>query len=69
MQMLENLAFGAILAGLSLGPAGWSDIAAVDARLSHAVMTIAGMKDAGSPLGHAVARARAALPEIPNDSH
>jgi hypothetical protein len=69
MQMLANLAFGAILAGLSLGPAGWSDIAAFDARLSSAVMTIVGTKDAGPPLGHAVSRARAALPELPNGSH
>jgi hypothetical protein len=69
MQVLANLAFGAVLAGLSLGPAGWSDIAAVDARLSSAVMTIAGMKDAGSPLDHAVARARATLPELPSGSH
>jgi hypothetical protein len=69
MQMLANLAFGAVLAGLSLGPAGWADMSALEAQLSHAVMTIAGAKDAGSPLDHAVTRARAALPELPNGSH
>ena len=64
MQMLANLAFGAIVAGLSLGPAGWSDVAAVDARLSQAVMSMVHAHEAASPLSRAVTRAREALPHM-----
>jgi hypothetical protein len=68
MQLLINLAFGAALAGLALGPTGWADIQAAEAQVSHVVLTMAGVESA-SPLDAAAARARAAMPELPTGSH
>ena len=42
MQMLANMVFGAVLAGLSLGPAAWADAAQVGNDMSRAVMIVAG---------------------------
>jgi hypothetical protein len=69
MQTLANIAFGGILAGLSLGPAAWTDAAQAGAQLTRAVEIIAGTECAGSQLNHAVAKARAALPGLPNGAH
>ncbi|HTT98191.1 MAG TPA: hypothetical protein VMF58_09090 [Rhizomicrobium sp.] len=69
MQMLVNLAFGAAVAGLSLGPAGWADLAEMEAKASHAVMAIAGFEGTTSQLDAAAARARAALPQMPTRAH
>jgi hypothetical protein len=69
MQTLMNIAFGAALAGVSLGPAAWADVAQVNGRLLHAASLFAGAEEAGSPLNHAVARARAALPDLPHGAH
>jgi hypothetical protein len=69
MQTLMNIVFGAVLAGLSLGPAAWTDAAQVGAQLSKAVSVVAGTECAGQRLSHAVAKARAALPELPNGAH
>jgi len=69
MQTLVNIVFGAVLASASLGPTAWTEIAQVDARLSRAALLLAGREDAGSPLDHAVAKARAALPDLPGDAH
>ena len=68
MQMLANMVFGAVLAGLSLGPAAWADAAQVGNDVSHAVMVVAGKECATTPLRHAVAKARAALPELPQSA-
>jgi len=69
MQTLTNIVFGAVLAGLSLGPAAWSDAAQLKARCSKAAMVLVGLEDSASPLDHAVAQARAALPHLPNGGH
>jgi hypothetical protein len=69
MQTLTNIVFGAVLAGLSLGPAAWSDAAQINAKISKTVMVMVGLEESASPLDHAVARARAALPHLPNGSH
>jgi len=69
MQTLTNIVFGAVLAGLSLGPAAWADAAQINARVSKAAMVLVGLEDAASPLDHAVAKARAALPHLPNGTH
>ena len=69
MQTFTNIVFGAVLAGLSLGPAAWTDAAQINARVSKAAMVLVGLEDAASPLDHAVAKARAALPHLPNGSH
>jgi len=69
MQMLANMVFGAVLAGLSLGPAAWADAAQVGNDVSRAVMIVAGHEcAAATPLRHAVAKARAALPELPQSA-
>ena len=68
MQTLANIVFGAVLAGLSLGPAAWADAAQVGNDVSRAVLVVAGRDCATTPLRHAVARARAALPELPNNA-
>jgi hypothetical protein len=65
MQTLINIAFGAVLAAASLGPAAWADVSQVNSRLLQAASSLAGV-EAGSPLNHAVARARAALPDLPH---
>jgi hypothetical protein len=65
MQTLANIVFGAVLAGLSLGPAAWADAAQVGNDVSRAVLVVAGRECASTPLSHAVAKARAALPELP----
>jgi hypothetical protein len=69
MQTLLNIAAGAILAAASLGPAGWTEVAQANSRVIHAASVLAGFEEAASPLDHAVARARAALPELPHDAH
>jgi len=69
MQTLANIVFGAVLAGLSLGPAAWADVAQVGDRLSKAALFVAGTQCAGTQLSHAVARARAALPDLPHSAH
>ncbi|MBV9993329.1 MAG: hypothetical protein JOZ72_18800 [Alphaproteobacteria bacterium] len=61
MQMLANIVFGAALAGFSLGPAAWADAAKLNHQLCGAVMTLAGLEQAQSPLDHAVAKARSAF--------
>jgi hypothetical protein len=68
MQMLANMVFGAVLAGLSLGPAAWADAAQVGNDVSRVVMVVAGRECATTPLRHAVAKARAALPELPQSA-
>lgn len=62
MQTLANIAFGAIFAAFSLGPAAWEDMARFNAKVCKAAMTMAGAEHAASPLDRAVAKARAALP-------
>jgi hypothetical protein len=69
MQTLANIVFGAILAGVSLGPAAWTDVAQAGSQITKAVAVITGTECAGSRLSHAVAKARAALPELPNGAH
>ena len=69
MQTLANIVFGALLAGASLGPSAWSDVAQIDARLSQAALLLAGLQEADSPLDRVVARARAALPDLPGGAH
>jgi hypothetical protein len=69
MQTLANIVFGAILAGFSLGPPAWTDAAQMGAQITRAVTLVAGTECAGQRLSHAVARARAALPELPNGNH
>jgi hypothetical protein len=69
MQTLANIVFGAMLAGLSLGPAGWTDAAQAGDDLTRAVMIVAGAECTGAQLDHAMARARAALPELPRRAH
>ena len=65
MHTLANIVFGAVLAGLSLGPAAWADAAQVGNDVSRAVLVVAGRDCATTQLGHAVAKARAVLPELP----
>ena len=69
MQTLVNIAFGAALAAASLGPTGWADVAQANSRLVHAASVMAGFEEAASPLDHAVAKARAALSDLPHDAH
>lgn len=68
MQTLINIAFGAVLATASLGPEAWTDVSQVNGRLLHAASFLVGI-EAGSPLDHAAAKARAALPDLPNSAH
>jgi hypothetical protein len=69
MQLLANIAMGALLAGATLGPSGWAGGAEMGGRLVHAASRLAGVETAGSPLAHAVAKARAALPDLPHGTH
>jgi len=69
MQTLLNIAMGAALAAASLGPAGWTDMAQANSRVIHAASVLAGFEEAASPLDHAVASARSALPELPHGAH
>lgn len=69
MQTFLNIAFGAVLAGATLGPAGWSEVAEANSRIVHAASILAGFEESASPLDHAVARARASLPSLPNGAH
>jgi parvulin-like peptidyl-prolyl isomerase len=69
MQTLINIAFGAVLAGASLGPTAWAEAAQVNSRLLHTASVLAGVEEAGSPLDHAVAKAREALPDLPQGAH
>jgi hypothetical protein len=61
-----NIAFGAVLAGASLGPAGWTEVAEMNSRIVHTASVLAGFEDAASPIDQAAARARAALPDLPH---
>jgi len=61
MQMLANIVVGALLAGFSLGPAVWADAARLNTQVCGAVMALAGLEQADSPIDHAVAKARSAL--------
>ena len=66
MQTLGNLVIGAVLAGLSLGPAAWADTRMeADHLVSGAAMVIVGKFATGSPLGHAVATVRGSLSRLP----
>lgn len=66
MQTLGNLVIGAILAGLSLGPAAWADTRTeANHLISGAAMVIVGKCQTGSALGHAVATVRATLSALP----
>ena len=66
MQTLGNLLVGAILAGLSLGPAAWADTKKeADHLISSAAMVIVGGGETGSALGHAVATVRGTLTRLP----
>ena len=69
MQTLINIAFGAALAAASLGPTGWADVVQANSRLVHAASVLAGFEESGSSLDHAVANARAALPDLPHRAH
>jgi hypothetical protein len=61
MALLTNIAAGALLATACLGPTTWADIVQVNGRLVQAASQLAGTGEA-SPLTHAVAKARGALP-------
>jgi hypothetical protein len=66
MQTLGNLLVGAILAGLSLGPAAWADTKMeADHLISTAAMVIVGRGETGSAFGHAVATVRGTLSRLP----
>lgn len=65
MSTLVNIAFGAVLAGASLGPSGWTEIAEMKSQMLHAASVLAGF-EVGSPINQAAARARAALPDLPH---
>jgi hypothetical protein len=69
MQTLANIVFGAVLAGLSLGPAAWADAGQIGTNVSRAVLVVAGMDCRETALNHALAKARAALPELPHGAH
>ena len=69
MQTLLNIAFGALLAGATLGPTGWAEVAEANSRIVHAASVLAGFEEAASPLDRAAATARAALPELPHGAH
>jgi hypothetical protein len=69
MQLLANIAAGALLAGLSLGPAAWTEVSQAEHRLLQVTSQLIGVESAGSPLTHAVARARDALPHLPHGTH
>ena len=57
---------GAILAGLSLGPAAWADTRIEAGHLiAGAAMVVVGKCETGSVLGHAVATVRGTLSELP----
>ena len=61
MQTLGNLVFGAILAGVSLGPVTWSDACALVDKPLAAAMT-SGLHAPASPLDSAAAAVR--LPHL-----
>ncbi|HWA02639.1 MAG TPA: hypothetical protein VG819_03825 [Rhizomicrobium sp.] len=69
MQTLANIAFGAFLAGATLGPSAWTDIARAESWLARAAMSLAGSEDSRTPFAGAVARVRAALPALPGHAH
>ena len=58
MQTLMNIALGAMLAGASLGPAAWADVAQAKGRIVQAVSILAGLEEAGPAHG--------ALPSLPH---
>jgi hypothetical protein len=66
MQTLVNIAFGAVLAAASLGPDAWADVAQAKGSILHAASMLTGAEETVSPLDHAVAKARAALPDLPH---
>jgi hypothetical protein len=66
MQTLGNLMIGAILAGLSLGPAAWADTRIEAGHLiAGAATVIVGKCETGSAFGHAAATVRATLSALP----
>jgi hypothetical protein len=69
MQLLANIAAGALLAGLSLGPAAWTEVSQVEHRVLQTASRLIGTESAGSSLTHAVASARGALPRLPHGTH
>jgi hypothetical protein len=69
MQLLVNIALGALLAGACLGPQAWADGAQAGGRIVHVASQLVGVEEAGSPLTHAVAKASAALPDLPRRAH
>ena len=69
MQLLANIALGALLAGASLGPSAWAGGVEMGGRLLHTASQLAGVEAAETPLAHAVAKARAALPDLPHGTH
>jgi hypothetical protein len=69
MQLLANIAAGALLAGVSLGPAAWTEVSHAEHRILQTASQLIGFESAGSPLTHAVATARRALPHLPRDAH
>lgn len=66
MQTLVNIAFGAALAGFSLGPAAWADMEQMNVRLLKAAATITHLQAAGSPIDRV---AHSALSHLPNGAH
>jgi len=66
MQTLVNIAFGAALAGFSLGPTAWADAERVNARLLKAAAEISHLQAAGSPIDRV---AHSALSRLPNGAH
>jgi hypothetical protein len=65
MQTLGNLVVGAVLAGLSLGPAAWADTRSeADHLVSTAAMVIVSKCETGSSLGHAVTTVRGTLSHL-----
>ena len=69
MQLLANIAAGALLAGVSLGPAAWTEVSHAEHRVLQTASQLIGIESAGSPLTHAVASARGALPRLPHGTH
>lgn len=66
MQLLANIALGALLAAASLGPPAWAEGVEAGGRLLHVASRLAGAEEAGSPLVQAGDKARAALSDLPH---
>jgi hypothetical protein len=67
MQTLLNIAFGAVLAGFSLGPAAWADVERTSAHLSQTVATVVHFQGARSPIERVIAQP--ALPHLTSGAH